>query len=968
MKSLVCRNISKSFISSNGQTVKALTDVSLSFGNTGLVFIVGKSGAGKSTLLNCLAGIEKPTSGHILFDDKDITSFNEKELNNFRNNHIGLCFQESNLINELTVEENICLSSPLKNESQNIKKLLDSVSLTGYEKRNVVELSGGEQQRVAIARCLFKQSNIILADEPTGSLDKGNSRLVFEALVRVSKTRLVIVISHDEKAASKYADRIINIEGGSIQKDELLHQSVSQNINNESLSKRFSLTPRIASKLAIKSLLKMPVRLSFTILLIGLCLGALGPVLGTTLRNNTNMLYDSVLSSTDKYVSLTKWRIGHGNCKSFPQDLEDASNKYETSFIPVYNPTSSQMNYSCVSFANYDIDAVNTKETSVDLALQSSSLGVAPITQSTLDIFPLVAGHLPESISECVISKAEYDIYARRGFVSSSNLRLTPSVISTPDLFVKKKPSININCRSTYNMTIVGIVDTSFDVSSYPSNITSGTAQDYAVQAQLSEETFYGPHSLVFVSEDFIEQEFGETTSFSLSPLESVQVSINNYSQSFDTISQANDMAYAFSSSKEGIYLPLGSFGELYKNSALVLPKTATKDFTQCTNYLTEFSKLPESSTSSESDYLFSSPIDYSSTLSLTSCGEYVAKNGLPVGSNLASLTELAQKDYDNAFSSSKINKKIDFSSNTDYTNDILKSFYVFYLSSRYLHFNSGSFLGEGGYKQNSYGDVSGHEIVESFVKNLFLTNSLNPQNITIKEEKERTVPNRLSGPVIGLCLSSDLNPSSNELVLSNSLFTLAQETFGDSGPIATIIAPTSSLKKHLAEIISSSNDKSITPHYTPHNRSIASYNYFGEYISSGLQELLITVSIVLIVASLVLLINMMVSASAARSKEIIILRCQGCSKAMASLQFFYESLFITIAGFLLSLIVAVILTVSLNAYIVSYLGISLSFFSFSPLSALILLAIAIAGSLASSLEPYFSSKKKSLSSLLKRE
>ncbi len=198
--------------------VDALKDINMSVQEGEFVAIIGPSGSGKSTLMHILGGVDTPSSGSVIIKDKDITKLDEKRLAIFRRRSIGFIFQQYNLVPVLTVEENISLPLILDNKSVDAKQLEELMKSLGlYDRRNHLpsELSGGQQQRVAIGRALITKPAIILADEPTGNLDKKNGEEVLSLLKLSAKKyhQTLIMITHDPTIASK-ADRIINIEDG----------------------------------------------------------------------------------------------------------------------------------------------------------------------------------------------------------------------------------------------------------------------------------------------------------------------------------------------------------------------------------------------------------------------------------------------------------------------------------------------------------------------------------------------------------------------------------------------------------------------------------------------------------------------------------------------------------------------------------------------------------------------------------
>ena len=219
MEILKVQNLTK--IYGKGTTkVVALDNVSFSVEKGEFVAIVGASGSGKSTLLHLIGGVDRPTSGKVYIDGKDIYSLNDDKLAIFRRRQVGLIYQFYNLIPILNVEENITLPLELDNRKPNTEYLNSLIKLLGLENRKghlPNELSGGQQQRTSIGRALITNPTIILADEPTGNLDSKSSDEIVELLKKSNKEykQTIIMITHNMEIA-KCADRIIQIEDGKI--------------------------------------------------------------------------------------------------------------------------------------------------------------------------------------------------------------------------------------------------------------------------------------------------------------------------------------------------------------------------------------------------------------------------------------------------------------------------------------------------------------------------------------------------------------------------------------------------------------------------------------------------------------------------------------------------------------------------------------------------------------------------------
>lgn len=223
MELLRCDNICKVYGTGDGKT-EALRNVSFSVEKGEFVSIVGASGSGKSTLLHIIGGVDKPTSGKVFINGTEIHSQNEDKLAIFRRRHIGLVYQFYNLLPELNVDENIVLPHMLDGrtpDKDRLDKIVEYLGLSDRRNHLPSELSGGQQQRASIGRALFSKPELLLADEPTGNLDRKNSGEIIELLKESNRKfgQTLILITHDENIALQ-ADRIIYMQDGQIVKDD----------------------------------------------------------------------------------------------------------------------------------------------------------------------------------------------------------------------------------------------------------------------------------------------------------------------------------------------------------------------------------------------------------------------------------------------------------------------------------------------------------------------------------------------------------------------------------------------------------------------------------------------------------------------------------------------------------------------------------------------------------------------------
>ena len=220
---LSTKNLNKKF-KMGGKVVEAVKDITVSFNSSSLISIVGKSGSGKSTLLNLLGSLERPDSGEINFEGKNIVKLSDKKLINYRRKSVGFVFQFFNLIPNLTAVENVMLPMEFVklNKEERIKKAKELLKKVDIEEdrfyHTPLKLSGGQQQRVAIARALANDPKIILADEPTGNIDSETGKLIVELLHNLSyEGKTVIIVTHDASITS-LSDKTLYIHDGRIVK------------------------------------------------------------------------------------------------------------------------------------------------------------------------------------------------------------------------------------------------------------------------------------------------------------------------------------------------------------------------------------------------------------------------------------------------------------------------------------------------------------------------------------------------------------------------------------------------------------------------------------------------------------------------------------------------------------------------------------------------------------------------------
>ncbi len=254
----------------NGQVVKALDGIDLSFESREFVVITGESGSGKSTLLNVISGLDSYEAGELFFYGNETSHYTQTDWERYRKENIGFIFQNYNLIDAYTVYQNIEIAALIKGEDKEITKrkvlnLIEKVGLKGQEKQKASTLSGGEKQRVAIARALAKDAPVIIADEPTGNLDSKTSKQIMELLKTISQDKLVLLVSHSFEATKAYATRHVRIADGEITLDKVLTKT-EKDTTTPSPTKTKELGLLDLLRLGLKNILATPKKTVFTLL------------------------------------------------------------------------------------------------------------------------------------------------------------------------------------------------------------------------------------------------------------------------------------------------------------------------------------------------------------------------------------------------------------------------------------------------------------------------------------------------------------------------------------------------------------------------------------------------------------------------------------------------------------------------------------------------------------------------------
>ena len=332
---LKLENINKDYISGD-TTVHALKNINIEFRESEFVSILGQSGGGKTTLLNIIGGLDRYTSGDLIINNKSTKNFKDRDWDAYRNYSVGFVFQNYNLIPHQTVLANVELALTLsgvskKERKQKAIKALEDVGLKEQIHKKPNQLSGGQMQRVAIARALVNNPDIILADEPTGALDTQTSVQVMEILKKISKDKLVIMVTHNPELAEKYSTRIVRILDGTIMNDSNPYTSEKKEAEKSKEKRRTSMKFFTALNLSLNNLMTKKGRTILTSFAgsIGIIGIALILALSNGIQNYIDKVEEDTLSSypitieestIDTSAMIEKMMDENNNEEDRPQD------------------------------------------------------------------------------------------------------------------------------------------------------------------------------------------------------------------------------------------------------------------------------------------------------------------------------------------------------------------------------------------------------------------------------------------------------------------------------------------------------------------------------------------------------------------------------------------------------------------------------------------------------------------------
>lgn len=457
-----------------------LYDINLTFNKNEFVSILGCSGAGKSTLLNIIGGLDDKTSGKLLINGKDIYKRDDLNLDYYRKNNVGFIFQNYNLIEHLTVYENVMLPLLLtnsKNKHKRVLKILDKTGLKGKKNSKICDLSGGQKQRVAISRALINNPDIILADEPTGALDYKTGYEIMNLIKKLSKNKLVIMVTHNKVLAKKYSSRIIYLDKGRVISDT--NPSKEKNEYFSTKFKSGNLSIKNALLYSIKTIKAKRKSFLLTSLSssIGLILVALIISVSNGLKKEMNLYEKNVLSSLPIVIPSVKTKISDkskipkNKLYSYDYKEENSINPINDDFVKYIN----KMKTKDLCDIKYDRNLKFNILTEGYNLLDNVEFSQMPSIKYIKKNYTLLAGSFPKSKNELMlvadqknrIDKNILDALKFNGDVNVSDIfKKNMKLIFNDDFYIKKDNVyfINKNYESVYKnknnvaLKIVGII------------------------------------------------------------------------------------------------------------------------------------------------------------------------------------------------------------------------------------------------------------------------------------------------------------------------------------------------------------------------------------------------------------------------------------------------------------------------------------------------------------------------------
>ena len=375
---------------------KALKSINYKFGDTGLYFVTGKSGSGKSTLLSILSGIDFNFEGDLFIDNKSIKDFSKNDINYYRSSYLGFIFQDYNLIPELDAYDNVKLGLDVSNNDneEDIHKIFKKLDIEELETRELSELSGGEKQRVAIARCLVKKPKVILADEPTGALDPINSRIIMDTLYDLSKEYLVIIVTHNTNYLDDYESNKLYLDHGVLTTNDLLEVSAKEEYKSQ---KYKGLSNKIKFKLGFEILLHKKITLILSLFFIILSLICVSISISGINYDTNYSVYQELKKNKDYAVA--RYTTDNQSFTYTPKSIENDLKKYNQNYVYAHDLRCMGIEDDSYTIVDYYLNDTNNN-------MACSKFRAFEYSDNAIDLFELkiINGNAPKNDNEILIT------------------------------------------------------------------------------------------------------------------------------------------------------------------------------------------------------------------------------------------------------------------------------------------------------------------------------------------------------------------------------------------------------------------------------------------------------------------------------------------------------------------------------------------------------------------------------------
>lgn len=914
------KNVDKEYTIKNSERNCVIQNMNLEFKNYGLVFIIGKSGSGKTTLLNLIGGLDIFDKGSIYINNVNTKEFTSRDYNIYRRDQVGFVFQEHNLLSTYTIRKNLTIALELQGKTvceDEIDSVMNKMDLDGFKDRYPEELSTGQKQRVAIARAIIKKPKLILADEPTGSLDSDTGKKIMELLKNLSKDRLVIVVTHDSESAYEYGDRVVEIADGQITKDTILNTILPVKSNNMESSginevrerSRNRMKTKDIISLSLKNLLSKKYRLIFTLLLCTIAFTLFGVSDTIASYDADDALLQSLNEVDRKYVTISKdfsyideiTGDGIGERPSFTdEDILELNSIYPNG------------NYYKVFF-NYN-DYFGTEVNKLKLLeyeSQSGKLytfeinGATEISNEFLEDtgIELIAGSLPDrntEDNEIVITKYLYETF------KNFDIEQGEENIEITDLDAIIGKTIN-------GFKIVGVVDTSFDFNRYSvldedPNIDSDSLRNISFELQSILDT--GLHTLIYFRDGYYDEVIDNQSVFTIGTL-NLSTKIGS---EYISLGQANSVM-KFSDLTREVYTVSGvQVNELNYNEIIIpidmLPKFGEPGFGILNTYSNLIGLIEDEMDSLVSNFAL---INYS----------------------------LIVDDFESDFGAS---------AHEDYKEYILSNESNIYQSDYNLsHFTN---LARETIVINSiFDEMSGTELV--YFDNFgFLTENLNLKVVGVY------FPENPIGDVI------DRPEVDNPIVMSNDLIEYVNNDIG------LIIVTLSGNNSKDINIILAGNketdDNFYGIDYILNSEYKKMIEYAGGYISF-ISLILVSVGGLFAVFASLLLFNFISTSIRLKQKDIGILRSIGASSSDVFRIFSIESLMVGLVCFILSLTITIPVISIFDNILQKQFFVPVSFVFVTMRQVLLLFLISTGVALLATVVPIYNFSRKRPIDMIKK-